>query len=231
MSNSAQAIAGSVFLVWERDRAIQQNIYYYSQVMLTLSKVISPPTPTPSNKEQEKQPSCELLCPSHLIWLQVIPPNTHRHIHVCVQCKTTRNLHQHQQGQLDTNTIKYQGRGYSMKRGESEQLAELRERLIFTQTGLFVMHWPLTSLTCLNKEKGRKRKRIVSGSKGVTGRRHLPHSCGVSSPAPHPPSPAEPTLSQYHRAPSRSAPPECDKTSPLPSPDRTQKSSATVKHR
>lgn len=85
--------------------------------------------------------------------------HTHRHINVCVQCKTTRNLHQHPQWQLGTNTIKYQSRGYSMKRRESEKLAELRERLILTQAGLFLTRRPLTSLTCLNKKKRKEARK------------------------------------------------------------------------
>lgn len=58
------------------------------------------------------------------------------------------------------------------------------------------------------------------GSEGATGSPHLPRSFGGSSPAPRPPFPTEPSLSRSHRAASRSAPLERDKTSP-----KTQKSS------
>lgn len=43
---------------------------------------------------------------------------------------------------------------------------------------------------------------------------YLPHSFGASVPAPHPPSPNEPSLSQYHSDPFQSAPLGYDKTLP-----------------
>lgn len=47
-----------------------------------------------------------------------------------------------------------------------------------------------------------------------TNKTYLPHSFGASVPAPHPPSPNEPSLSQYHSAPFQSPPLGYDKTLP-----------------
>lgn len=63
----------------------------------------------------------------------------------------------------------------------------------------------------------RKRKEVEKNElqgKSDKKEKYLPHSSGVFFPAPHPPSPTEPSLSQYHSAPSQSAPLEYDKTLP-----------------
>lgn len=69
----------------------------------------------------------------------------------------------------------------------------------------------------INKAKegsGRKCQVVRVGGWGWGWGGYLPHSCGVSFPAPHPPSPSQPSWSQYRSAPSQSAPLGYDKTSP-----------------